>query len=123
LKKISLALIIKGKDLPSLLGEFLDQTLNNNFNQLDENRKGLIGNKKSDVYLCLDELGDIKLNKIDKKNNEEINEFIGDLRNKFGISEEDINYDDLNKEIKNNKYDKKKIIESILKKIKLIREN
>jgi hypothetical protein len=64
LKKISLALIIKGKDLPSLLGELLDQTLNNNFNQLDENRKGLIGNKKSDVYLCLDELGDIKLNKI-----------------------------------------------------------
>ena len=80
------------------------------------------GNKKSDVYKCLEDLQKIKLNKIDKKKNEEINEFIGVLRNKYGISEVDINNDDLNKEIKNNKFDKKKIIESILKKIKLIKE-
>ena len=123
LKKISLALLIKGKDLTLLFGEFLEQNLNNSFYQLDENRRGLVGNKKSDVYLCLEDSGEIKLNKIDKKNNDEIKEFIGLLRNKYGISEEDINNDDLNKELKNNKYDKKKIIESILKKIKLIKES
>jgi len=128
LKKISLALIIKEKDLSLILGEFLDQNLNNNFQELDENLKEVIGNKKADVFLCIDDLGDIKLKnyllkKIDKKNIDEINEFIGMLRNNFGISEEDINNDDLNKEIKNNKYDKKKIIESILKKIKLMKDS
>ena len=97
--------------------------MDNSFYQLDENRSGLVGNKKSDVYLCLEDLGEINLNKLDKKNNDEIKEFIGLLRNKYGISEEDINNDDLNKELKNNKYDKKKIIESILKKIKLIKES
>jgi hypothetical protein len=123
LKKISLAFIIQGKDVSNIFSEYLGNTLNNNFNQLDEQRKVLIGNKKSEVYFCLEELGEIKLNKIDKKNNDEINEFIGELRNKYGISEDDINNDDLNKEIKSNKYDKKKIIESILKKIKLIKDS
>jgi len=123
LKKISLAFIIQGKDVSNIFGEYLENTLNNNFNQLDEQRKVLIGHKKSEVYFCLEELGEIILNKIDKKNNDEINAFIGELRNKYGISEEDISNDDLNKEIKSNKYDKKKIIESILKKIKLIKED
>ena len=35
--------------------------MDNSFNQLDENRRGLVGNKKSDVYLCLEDLGEIKL--------------------------------------------------------------
>ena len=44
--------------------------MDNSFYQLGENRRGLVANKKSDVYLCLEDLGEIKLNKIDKKNND-----------------------------------------------------
>ena len=119
LKKICLALIIDGKDISSIFGEFSEKNLNNKINDLDKGQDLIIGNKKAEMHLFLDGLQDIPLiNKIEK---EKIDEFAGILREKFGISEENISDKDLKRELKKNSNDKKKAIKAILKKIKFIK--
>ena len=126
LKKLSIAFLIKGKNPTDIVGEFVEKNLiNNNVDQLEEDKKEKLGNKKSDIYLILEDIQTFKFNdsylsNVDKKH---IDEFIQDLREKCGITSEDINDKDLKKEIKNNKYDSKKIINTILKKTKLFQKN
>ena len=54
------------------------------------------------------------LTNVDK---DKIDEFMKELREKCGITEEDMNDNDLKKEIKYNRKDKKKMLKSILTKI------
>ena len=117
LKKISTTLIIKDKNPAKILVLFLNE--NNNIDNNDENNKEqetFINNKKQEIFIIIGETHSFLMIKDIDKN--KINEFIKELREKCGITEEDINNEDLEKEIKKNKYDRKNAIESILLKIK-----
>ena len=120
IKKLSIALIIKGGNPTDIVADFFEKNLNNNVEQFDENIKIKNEQKKSDIFLILEDLHTFSLkDKIEKKF---IDAFIQGLREKCGITEEDINDKDLKKEIKNNKNDPKKIINIILQKTKLFQE-
>ena len=120
IKKLSIALIIKGGNPTDIVADFFEKNLNNNVEQFDENIKIKNEHKKSDIFLILEDLHSFSLkDKIEKKF---IDAFIQGLRGKCGITEEDINDKDLKKEIKNNKNDPKKIINIILQKTKLFQE-
>ena len=120
IKKLSIALIIKGGNPTDIVADFFEKNLNNNVEQFDENIKIKNEQKKSDIFLILEDLHTFSLkDKIEKKF---IDAFIQGLRGKCGITEEDINDKDLKKEIKNNKNDPKKIINIILQKTKLFQE-
>ena len=79
----------------------------------------IVGSKKSKINEFIAEMQNISLNKIEKN---KINEFIKQLREKCGFTEEDINNEDLMKEIKKHNYDKANIILSILAKSNLFKE-
>ena len=117
IKKIATAIFILNIfDLYDFFKNFVEKYFNNN---LWEKKKLIIGKKKAEIYLLFEELRIMFLiTKIGKSN-----AFIKELREKCGITEEDIKNDDITKEIKNNKYDKKKVVISILKKLKLLKKD
>ena len=119
LKKLSIALIIKKQNPQDLLSFYLNKNKINNYNKENINQLVIVGSKKSKINEFIAEMQNISLNKIEKI---KINEFIKQLREKCGFTEEDINDEDLMKEIKKHSYDKANIILSILTKSNLFKE-
>lgn len=79
---------------------------NNEFEKINfEIKKGVI----------LSELGDVSMRKINTTNEDE---FTREFKEKYGISENEINDKELKNEMKKNNYEEEKIIEIILKKLK-----
>ena len=79
---------------------------NNEFEKINfEIKKGVI----------LSELGDVSMRKINTTNEDE---FTREFKEKYGISENEINDKELKNEMKKNNYEEEKIIEVILKKLK-----
>ena len=91
--------------------------LNNDLNNINKNNNNLniITLKKINIFPIIEK---VSINKIDTK---DINEYKEKFREKYGISIKDIDDKKLEKEIKNNKFDEKKIIEIILRKLKLLK--
>ena len=116
LKKISMSLIIRGRIPSEEIKEFIEKNINNNINELNDKQKVNLANKKTIIYM---EIEKISLNKIETNN---YAVFIEKFREKYGITEEDINKTDLIKEISKYKFDEIGIIKEILKKLKYLKE-
>ena len=116
LKKISMSLIIRGRIPSEEIKEFIEKNINNNINELNDKQKVNLANKKT--IICM-EIEKISLNKIETNN---YAVFIEKFREKYGITEEDINQTDLIKEISKYKFDEIGIIKEILKKLKYLKE-
>ena len=116
LKKISMSLIIRGRIPSEEIKEFIEKNINNNINELNDKQKVNLANKKAIIYM---EIEKISLNKIETNN---YAVFIEKFREKYGITEEDINQTDLIKEISKYKFDEIGIIKEILKKLKYLKE-
>ena len=116
IKKIFTFILIQEINPTELFENFAEKNLNNkNQDELKDNKDIVIGQKKYEIFSISDELEKFKLiTKVDKNKTDE---FMKELREKCGITEEDMNNNDLKKAIKNNKFDKKKILGSILTKI------
>ena len=116
LKKIFTFILIQEINPTELFAKFAEKNLNNkNQDELKDNKDIAIVQKKYDIFIISEELQKfLLLTKVDKN---KIDDFIKELREKCGITEEDKNDNDLKKEIKNNKFDKTKILSSILTKI------
>ena len=115
LKKLSFALIMSGKGALELISVFFAQNFDKTFDKLDEISKEVITNKKSDIFIALQNLA--LLRNIEKK---DINEYIKDFREKYGVSEKDLNDKKLTKLITKFNHDDKDIMVEILKKLKYI---
>ena len=117
LKKISSAIIIKGGGPLEMVSEFFENNFNKNyFNELDEKTKENFTNKKVEIFLGLKDLDLIK-----KIKSKDINDYIRQFREKYGVTEKDFTDKDLKILIsKFNYYDKNIIIE-VLKKLKYIK--
>ena len=114
-KKICTVLLIKDKNPGELFVYFLEKNKYNTFNDIDNEKKS-ITIKKDEIFTALADIHNVFLIKdIDKH---KINEFIKELREKIGITEEDMKDEEIRKEIKNNKYNIKNTINSILTKNK-----
>lgn len=119
IKKISTAIFIGGNIPNDNFDEFIENNLKKNYDgdKEEKDKKELIfATKKSDIYMILEESQLDLSKKYDKKN---VDEFIKDLREKCGLTEEDYSNEELKKEIKKNKYDAKKTMISIFKNKKL----
>ena len=116
LKKISMSLIIRGRIPSEEIKEFIEKNINNNINELNDKQKVNLANKKAIIYM---EIEKISLNKIETNN---YAVFIEKFREKYGITEEDINQTDLIKEISKYEFDEIGIIKEILKKLKYLKE-
>ena len=114
LKKLGTALLIKKKQNPLYYSKiFIEQNMDNK--NIDQLTRIKIGLKKSYIF---PEMEGISINKINTFNR---NEFIKQFREKYGIEFEDINENELIKEIEDNHYSEKSIIEAILKKLEYIK--
>ena len=117
LKKISTAIIIKGGGPLEMVSEFFEKNFNiNYFNELDEKTKENITNKKVKIFLGLQDLALLK--KIESK---DINDYIRQFREKYGITEKDFIDKDLKILITKFNYDDKNIINEVLKKLNYIK--
>ena len=119
LKKISTSLLIQNMNIGEIFAFFLEKNKYNTFNDID-NEKKAITIKKDEIFTALADIHNFFLLKeIDKH---KINEFIKKLREKIGITEEDMKDEEIIKEIKINKYNTKNTIHSILLKNKLFKK-
>ena len=117
-RKISTALIIKGKKPGEIVDYFFNKNINNFYDEINQEQMFIIESKKTMFFLIFADIQNVLLLKgIDKI---KIDEFIKELREICGIIQEDIKNEDLMKEIKNNKYNRTNTIKSILLKMKLI---
>ena len=116
LKKISTAIIIKGGGPLEMVSEFFEKNFNNYFNELDEKTKKNIANKKGEIFAGLQDLALLK--KIESK---DINDYIRQFREKYGITEKDFIDKDLKILIPKFNYDEKNIINEVLKKLNYIK--
>ena len=116
IKKIFTFILIQEINPIELFAKFAEKNLNNkNQDELKDNKDIAIIQKKYDIFIISEELQKfLLLTNVDK---DKIDEFMKELREKCGITEEDMNDNDLKKEIKNNRKDKKKMLKSILTKI------
>ena len=115
LKKISCAIIIKGKDALEIISKFFDKNFNK-VSEMDGNLKVEIGNKKIQIFSGLQEI--VLLKKIETRH---IDKYMKEFRKKFGIEEKDFSDKDLKKLISKKKYEDKIILTEILKKLKYIK--
>ena len=100
-----------------MVSEFFEKNFNiNYFNELDEKTKENITNKKTEIYLGLQDLE--LINKIESK---DINDYIRQFREKYGITEKDFIDKDLKILITKFNYDDKNIINEVLKKLNYIK--
>ena len=113
LKKISSAIIIKGGGPLEMVSEFFAKNFNN---ELDEKTKENITNKKLEIFLGLQELSLLK-----KIKSKDINDYIRQFREKYGVTEKDFTDKDLKILISKFNYDDKNIIIEVLKKLKYIK--
>ena len=114
LKKISSGMLIKGKNPLEIANDFFVKNINNNINGIDDDIKDNLASKKAIIFVDLEY---ISLKKIETK---KIEQFIKELREKYGITEKDIDNKNLAKEIKKQNYDELGIIKIILKKLKYL---
>ncbi len=98
-KKLSKALLIEGYDLQGTAQKFYDFSINKFTGQLDEQNLTNISNKKKNLLIMMD---NVSLNGIEYKDDLE---FRKKFRNKFGITEKNIDDQELDKIIKANKKD------------------
>ena len=111
LKKISTSLLIQNMNIGEIFAFFLEKNKYNALDDIDNEKKAII-NKKDDIFTALADIHNFFLLKeIDKH---KINEFIKELREKIGITEEDMKDEEIIKEIKINKYNTKNTVHSIL---------
>jgi len=113
-KKISTAILIKGKQPLEIINKFMDKNINNNFD--NEDIKDTITFKKDEIFGALKNFSII--NNIEEK---DINEYIKKFREKYGITEKDYNDKDLTKLINKKHHDDKNILTEILKKLKYLK--
>ena len=114
-KKISTAILIKGKQPLEIINKFMDKNINNNFD--NEDIKDTITFKKDEIFGALKNFSII--NNIEEK---DINEYIKKFREKYGITEKDYNDKDLTKLINKKHHDDKNILTEILKKLKYLKQ-
>ena len=114
-KKLSKVLLIERYDLQNVAQIFFDVNFNKFTEQLNEQEKTNITNKKQNLFLTMDK---VSLNGIEYKDDFD---FRTKFRKKFGITEKDIDDQELDKIIKANKKDENKIIQKVLKKINYIK--
>ena len=114
-KKLSKVLLIERWDLQKATQIFFDVNFNKFTEQLNEQEKTNITNKKQNLFLMMDK---VSLNGIEYK--DDLN-FRKKFRIKFGITEKDINDQELDQVIKKNNKDENKIIQKVLKKINYIK--
>ena len=114
-KKISTAILIKGKQPLEIINKFWDKNTINNFD--NEDLKDKITFKKDEIFGALKNFSII--NNIEEK---DINEYIKKFREKYGITEKDYNNKDLTKLINKKHHDDKNILTEILKKLKYLKQ-
>ena len=114
-KKISTAILIKGKQPLEIINKFWDKNTINNFD--NEDLKDKITFKKDEIFGALKNFSII--NNIEEK---DINEYIKKFREKYGITEKDYNDKDLAKLINKKHHDDKNILTEILKKLKYLKQ-
>ena len=115
-KKISTAILIKGKQPLEIINKFMDKNINNNFD--NEDIKDTITFKKDEIFGALKNFSII--NNIEEK---DINEYIKKFREKYGITEKDYNDKDLTKLINKKHHEDKIILTEILKKLKYLKQD
>ena len=116
LKKLSAVLLIKGKNPIDYVSEFFQKNLEDiKADEFSKKEKLILSSKKAEILLNIQDMTLIK--KIKTKN---VDKFIGELRDKYGITEKDICDKDLSKKIIKYKYDEKTIVKKILKKLKYL---
>ena len=113
-KKISTAILIKGKQPLEIINKFWDKNIINNFD--NEDLKDKITFKKDEIFGALKNFSII--NNIEEK---DINEYIKKFREKYGITDKDYNDKDLTKLINKKHHDDKNILTEILKKLKYLK--
>ena len=112
-KKLSKVLLIERYDLQKATQTFFDVNFNKFTEQLNEQEKTNITNKKQNLFFAMDK---VSLNGIEYKDDFD---FRTKFRKKFGITEKDIDDQELDKIIKSSNKDENKIIQKVLKKIKI----
>ena len=120
LKKLFTVLIISNNNKPlENISEFLKNNFNNFQNELDENNRTILANKKGQLYSCIETLS---FNIIQAKNGEKefVDEFINQFRDKYGITEKDYDDKKLKEQIKKGKKEID-ILTIILKHIKYLK--
>ena len=117
LKKISSAILIKGKAPLEIIGKFFDKNINNNNNQndIEQTIKNNLINKKIEIFDGIQDLSLLK--KIPTKN---IYEYIKEFREKYGITKKDFCDRNLIKEIKKSNFDEIYLVRLILVKLNYI---
>ena len=115
LKKLGTALLIKKKQNPLYYTKsFIEQNMDNN-KDLDEITRTKISIKRSYIF---HEMEGLSINEINTFN---LNEFVKQFREKYGIELEEINENELKKVIEDNSFSEKNTIEAILKKLEYIK--
>ena len=115
LKKISSAILIRGNDPLEIINQFFNKNINNNQDVMDKTIKNNLSNKKIEIFAGIQDLSLLK--KIQTKN---INEYIKEFREKYGITKKDFCDRNLTKEIKKANFDEIELIKLILKKLNYI---
>jgi len=115
LKKISTSLILKGIFIEEKLNEFIENNINKYIAEMEENKKMNFIKKKGDIF---EQLPDSIIN----INTKDLSKFIPELRERYGITEKEINDKELKKEIIKNDYDVKKILTNILQKLNYLKK-
>ena len=116
LKKISSSIIIKGGGPLEMINKFFDENFNKSYYEMDQKIKDNLAYKKCLIFNGLQELSLLK--KIATK---DIEQYMKDFREKFGITEKDYSDKDLKKLVSKKNYEDKTIITEILKKLKYIK--
>ena len=116
-KKISKALIIKGKSPYKIVSQFLENNINNYANELSEDKFNNIALKKQEIY---DELETKLIKEIDTKDEDQ---FIKEFREKYGITKKDFSDKDLKNEIKHSNCNEHKIIKVIFKRLNYLNKD
>ena len=119
LKKLFTVLIISNNNPMQNISEFLKNNFNNFQNELDENNRTILANKKGQLYSCIETLS---FNIVQAKNGgkEYVDEFIKQFRDKYGITEKDYDDKKLKEQIKKGKKEID-ILTIILKHIKYLK--
>ena len=116
LKKIFSSIIIKGGGPLEMINKFFDENFNKGYYEMDQKIKDNLAYKKCLIFNGLQELSLLK--KIETK---DIEQYMKEFREKFGITEKDYSDKDLKKLVSKKNYEDKTIITEILKKLKYIK--
>lgn len=116
LKKISSSIIIKGGGPLEMINKFFDENFNKSYYEMDQKIKDNLAYKKCLIFNGLQGLSLLK-----KIGTKDIEQYMKEFREKFGITEKDYSDKDLKKLVSKKNYEDKTIITEILKKLKYIK--